>query len=101
MLLALGLQLAGMVKPQLTTDIVVGTGLRLIVAPALATALVLLVGLEGTPKGVTILQSAMPAAVFTALIALEHDLEPDLVTTIVLVSTVASAASLSVVLLLV
>jgi predicted permease len=43
----------------------------------------------------------MPAAVFTALIAIEHDLEPELVTTIVLESTVASAVTLSVVLALV
>jgi predicted permease len=101
MLLSLGLQLAGMARPRLTTDIMVGSGLRLVVAPVVAAGMVLLVGLEGTPRGVTILQSAMPAAVFTALIALEHDLEPDLVTTIVLVSTVASAGSLAVVLLLV
>lgn len=101
MLLALGLQLAGMRRPRLGSDVVVGSALRLIAAPAVAAVLVAAVGLDGTPGGVTILQSAMPAAVFTALIAIEHELEPDLVTTIVLVSTIASAATLAVVLLLV
>ncbi len=63
--------------------------------------MVLAVGLEGDPAGVTILQSAMPAAVFTALIAIEHDLEPDLVTTTVLTTTLVSAVTLAVVLALV
>jgi predicted permease len=101
MLLALGMQLAGMTRLKLGADVVVGSGLRLVVAPAIAAATAALIGLEGTPGGVTIVQSAMPAAVFTALIALEHDLEPDLVTTTVLTTTVASALTLSLVLLLV
>ena len=53
------------------------------------------------PAGVTIVQSAIPAGVFSALIAIEHDLEPDFVTTMVLTSTVASAVTLVVVLALV
>lgn len=36
---------------------------------------------------VLILQMAMPAAVFTSLIALEHDMEPDFVTSVVLIGT--------------
>jgi len=41
--------------------------------------------------------SAMPAAVFTSLIALEHDLESDFVTSVVLIGTLVSAATLPVV----
>ena len=70
-------------------------------APALAWAAAGLLGLTGTPAGVVILQSAMPAAVFTALIALEHDLVPDLTTTIVLTGTLASVVTLPVVIALV
>ena len=47
-----------------------------------------------------ILQFAMPPAVFTALIALEHDLAPDLVTTTVLAGTLASVLTLPVVIAL-
>ncbi len=101
MLLTLGLQLAGMARPQIGVDVVVASSLRLVAAPVIAAAAVLAVGLEGDPAGVTILQSAMPAAVFTALIAIEHDLEPDLVTTTVLTTTLLSAVTLAVVLALV
>jgi predicted permease len=40
----------------------------------------------------------MPAAVLTSLIAMEHDLLPDFITTTVLFSTLASAFTLTVVL---
>lgn len=43
---------------------------------------------------VLILQMAMPAAVFTSLIALEHDMEPDFVTSVVLIGTLLSIVSL-------
>jgi predicted permease len=101
MLLTLGVQLARMKRPTIGADVIVGSALRLLGAPALAAMATVLVGLDGDPAGVTIVQSAMPAAVFTALIAIEHDLEPDLVTTTVLVSTVVSAITLTAVLALV
>ncbi len=43
---------------------------------------------------VLILQMAMPAAVFTSLIALEHYMEPDFVTSVVLIGTLLSIVSL-------
>jgi len=95
MLLTLGLQLAAMGRPRLTGPVLAGSLLRLVLAPVVAAAAAALIGLSGTPSGVVILQSAMPAAVFTALIAIEHDLEPDMVTTTVLVSTLASALTLA------
>jgi predicted permease len=101
MLLTLGMHLAQMQRPRLGVDVLVGSGIRLLLAPAIAGLGVVVVGLDGDPAGVSIVQSAMPAAVFTALIALEHDMEPDLVTTVVLVSTIASALTLGVVLALV
>ena len=95
MLVTLGIQLAGMERPRLTTGVWVASGLRLVAAPAIAATASAIFGLSGDPAGVTILQSAMPAAVFAALIAIEHDLEPDFVTTVVLISTVASALTLA------
>lgn len=53
--------------------------------------------LAGVAADVVILQAAMPAAVFTSLIALEHDLEADFVTSVVLVGTLTSAVTLPVV----
>ena len=95
MLVTLGVQLANMQQPRFSGDVWVASGLRLVIAPAVAAGASALLGLRGDPAGVTILQSAMPAAVFAALIAIEHDLEPDFVTTVVLVSTLASALTLA------
>lgn len=101
MLVTLGVQLAAMGRPKLTRDILIASSLRLVVGPALAMLLAVPFALTGVERGAGILQAAMPAAVLTALIALEHDLLPSLVTTTVLLSTIASALTLTIVLALV
>ena len=98
MLLTLGLQLAGMGRPKLTRDIMLVGGFRLLIGPVLAILLAPLFGLVGVERGAGILQASMPAAVLVVLIAMEHDLVPDVVTTAVLLSTVASAVTLTAVL---
>jgi predicted permease len=98
MLLTLGLQLAATTQLRLDADVVAATGLRLIAAPVIAAVAAALAGLDGDAAGVTIVMSAMPAAVFAGIVAIEHDLEPEMVTTAVLVSTLASVATLAVVL---
>lgn len=95
MLVTLGVQLASMGRPRLSGPVLAGSLLRLVLAPLVAVGAAAAVGLTGDPRGVVVLQSAMPAAVFTALIAIEHDLEPDMVTTTVLVTTLASAVTLT------
>ncbi len=99
MLLTLGVQLAAMRSPKPTVDTIRALVVKLAVAPAVATVAAVAAGLEGTDAGVVVLQFAMPPAVFTALIALEHDLAPDLVATTVLVGTVASVVTLPLVIL--
>lgn len=101
MLVTLGLQLAATKQLRIDVDVAIGSTLRLVAAPVIAALMVALLGLDGDAGGVTVVMSAMPAAVFAGLIAIEHDLEPDLVTTTVLVSTLASVVSLAVVLALV
>lgn len=98
MLLTLGVQLAGMGLPKLNRDVAVASTMRLVMGPALAILLAAPFGLTGIERGAGILQASMPAAVLTSLIALEHDLLPDFVTTTVLFSTLASAVTLTVVL---
>lgn len=97
MLLTLGVQLSKMTAPTLGFDLSLPIVAKLVVAPLVAAGAAALMGLGGMEWGVVVLQSAMPAAVFTALVALEHDLEPDLVTTTVLVGTLASIVTLPVV----
>ena len=101
MLMTLGIQLAAMGRPTIGFDVALGSSLRLLLAPALTAVFALVFGLDGTAAGITIVQSAMPAAVFTSIIAIEHDLMPVLVTTTVLFTTVASALTLTAVLLIV
>ncbi len=101
MLVTLGLQLAATRELRIGPDVFIGSALRLLAAPALAAVAVAVVGLEGDAAGVTIVMSAMPAAVLTGIVAIEHDLEPDLVTATVLVSTLASVVTLAVVLAMV
>ena len=97
MLLTLGIQLAGMKRELPSRLVSIPIVTKLIVAPVGALAAITIVGLSGVESKVVILQAAMPAAVFTSLIALEHDLEPDFVTSVVLVGTLVSAVTLPVV----
>jgi predicted permease len=98
MLLTLGMQLGSMGRPKLSLDVAAASSVRLLAGPLLAFALAALIGLTGLPRGAGILQASMPSAVFAVLIALEYDLLPDFVTTTVLFSTLASAATLTLVL---
>lgn len=97
MLVTLGVQLAGMTRPEVGRDVIAPIVAKLALAPVVAAGMCTVLGLTDAPAGVVILQSAMPAAVFTSLVALEHDLEADLVTTIVLVGTAISVMTLPVV----
>jgi predicted permease len=101
MLMTLGIQLAAMGRPRIDSDVLLGSGLRLVLAPVITAGLVAVFALDGVDAGVAIAQSSMPAAVFTSIIAIEHDLVPDLVTTTVLLTTLASAVTLTAVLVLV
>lgn len=101
MLLTLGVQLAEMGRPRIDRHVIGASLVRLLVSPVLAFALTPFFGLAGVERSVGIIQAAMPAAVLTSLIALEHDLMPDFVTTTVLFSTIASAVTLTLVLAIV
>lgn len=95
MLLTLGIQLGEMKTFTFSTDVIIASTLRLIGGAILAIALAGTFGLTGIERGTGIIQSAMPAAVLCTLIALEHDLIPDFVTTTVLFSTLASVVTLT------
>lgn len=100
MLLTLGVQIANMPRTLPRPMVAVPIGIKLVIAPIVALGAVALLRLEGVASQVVILQAAMSAAVFTSLIALEHDLEPDYVTSVVLIGTLGSVITLPVVLAL-
>lgn len=101
MLLTLGIQISGMQRSTTSALVTLPIGLKLVMAPLVAIGAAALLSLDGLEADVVIVQAAMPAAVFTSLIALEHDLEPDFVTSVVLIGTLASVLTLPIVLSLV
>jgi malate permease and related proteins len=101
MLVALGVQMARTGLPRFTVDTTVSSIVRLIGGAALAFALAPLFGVNGIERSVGILQAAMPTAVLASIIALENNLEPELVMGAVIQSTLLALPVLTVVLALV
>jgi predicted permease len=76
----------------------VATLMRLIVSPALAFLFAGLVGLSGLARDVTVLESAMPTAVITTILATEFDSDPPFAALCVLVTTLVSLPTLTILL---
>ncbi len=72
--------------------------LRLVVAPTLAWLFAGLLGLSGLARDVTVLQSAMPTAVLTTILATEFDTDPPFAALCVLVTTLLSLPTLTILL---
>lgn len=100
MLLALGLQLSEVRKLRISGDVMIATGLRLLVAPAVAAVVAIPFGLGHVEYVTGILQAGMPAAILVSIIAIEHDVVPGFVTTTVFFSTLLSLLTLTVLLTL-
>ena len=100
MLLILGLQLSEAGRLEWGWPAWTACGVRLIIGPVLGFLLIPLMGLSELQTSAGILQSAMPAAVLTAIIALEHDVAPTFVTSVVFAGTLLSLGSLTLVMLL-
>ena len=94
MLITLGIQLGQMERP--TLDIDVGRSLfaKLLVQPLAALVTVRVFDLDDVAGGSVVLQAAMPAAVFTAVLAIEQRSRPDETATIVMAGTLASIVTL-------
>lgn len=99
MLVLLGLQIAQM-KREVWARAKAGTlalavGLQLIIAPLLAIALAAALGLAGVTRQAAILEASMPTAVITTVLALQYELDIDLMTAVVVVSTLLSPLTLT------
>lgn len=99
MLITLGIQLGNMGLPRLDVDVARSLAAKLGVQPLVAVGAVALVGLTGDAAGSVVLQAAMPAAVFTAILAIEQDTRPQETATIVMAGTLASVVTLPLVIL--
>jgi predicted permease len=90
MLLMLGMQISDSGFPERKGLLAVAVALRLLVSPLVGYILSPHWGLTGVSRSAAILESAMPTAVMTTILATEFDVNPDFVTGTVLVSTLLS-----------
>ena len=95
MILVLGMQLERAAMPSRPVPVAAATALTLIVSPMVGFAAARLLGLTGPALQAGVLQASMPTAVVTTVIALEFDLEPSFVTSVVVASTVISPFTLT------
>lgn len=100
MLFALGVQIHEQEKIFVDRDVLISSGLRLLLAPLLAWAVAGPFGLAPLQIDSGILQAGMPGAVLVTIIAREHDLLPAFATSFVVVSTLFSLLSLSLLMIL-
>ena len=98
MLFTLGVQLRNIPKISISTDVVVASLVRLAGGAVLAFVVGSFFGFPELTLNTGIIQAAMPVAVLTSIIALEHDVEPNFVTTAVLFSTLLSVVTLTILL---
>ncbi len=95
MLFALGLQLLEQRRIHFSGDLILASGIRLLLAPAIAFAVAIPFGLNQLETTAGILQAGMPTAILVAIIAKENDIVPSFVTSVVVVSTLASLVTLT------
>ena len=95
MLFALGLQLQEQGRVHLNGDVLLGSAIRLFLAPMLTFAVAGMFTLGSIESVSGILQAAMPAAILVSIIAKENNIVPAFVTSVVVVSTLASVLSLT------
>ena len=100
MLFALGLQLLEEKKVTWSGDVILASGIRLLLAPLLAWAVAMPFALGQIETVSGVLQAGMPTAVLVAIIAKENQVVPGFVTSVVLVSTLASLVTLTLLMVL-
>lgn len=101
MLTLLGLQLARASVRGRLQPILLAAGSRLIVAPLIAVGIAAALGMTGLTRQVCIVQSGMPSAVMSGVLATEFGSDAEFTSAVIVVSTLASLATLSVLLALV
>lgn len=100
MLLTLGMQLVAAARPNLSAELSVAIVAKLVVAPVAAALIGVAIGLTGDAAAVVVIQSAMPPAVFVALLSMEHNFEVERITSAVVATTIMSIITLPIVLAL-
>ena len=99
-LMTLGAQMANVRLVQAPLDLVLSMVLRLAAGPLIGLALVKVMGLEGLLAQILIIGAAGPSAVSSAVVAIEFKNRPDFAAGAVLLSTLAAALTVPIVIFL-
>ena len=100
MLLVLGMQIERGARPERPALVAAASALVLVGAPLVGYLLAHVLGLSGPARQAVLVQSAMPSAVVTTILALEFDIAPTFVAAVVVATTLASPLTVSVVIAL-
>jgi len=95
MVLVLGMQLERARWPARPGVVLTAALLSLVATPMAAFGVAHLIGLKGAAFQAGVLQASMPTAVITTILALEFDVEPGFVTSVVCVTTLLSPLTLT------
>lgn len=99
MMVILGMQLASITSLKFNWQVIISaTGTRMILSPVLAFLFIWLVPVDPIIGAVLVVVAAMPSAATTTMYAIEFDAEPDLVSSITLVTTLVSIVTVTVLL---
>jgi malate permease and related proteins len=95
MILVLGMQLERAARPRQPLVVAAAVVISLILTPLVAMGVAHLVGLRGAAFQAGVLQASMPTAVITTILAVEFDVHPDFVTSVVFASTLLSPVTVT------
>jgi malate permease and related proteins len=96
MLLVLGMQFEKGARPERPGLVAAASALTLVGSPLIGFFLADALGLTGLARQAVLVESAMPSAVITTILALEFNVAPRFVTSVVVVTTLASPITVSV-----
>jgi auxin efflux carrier (AEC) len=93
-MISLGLTLNFRFLRDSVTDATFVSALRLLVSPLIAAGIAYVLAFRGINFSVTVLEASMPSAMLAAVLAIENDLDVDLVSSCIFMSTILSLVSL-------
>jgi len=96
MILVLGMQLERATLPERPVMVAAAVLLSIVLTPLAAIGIASLIGLHGAAFQAGVLQASMPTAVITTILALEFDIAPNFVTSVVALSTLISPLTVTV-----
>lgn len=96
MILVLGMQLERAARPERPLLVGLAAFLTLVVSPLMAFGLGSLLQLSGPARQAALIEAAMPSAVINTILAIEYDIAPAFVTSVVFVSTILSPLTITI-----